>query len=102
MTSSAADLAAAEALAQDAGLEVEVVPLFETVDDLRAAPQIVAEELDRRPREAIEVAALDTGVEVALAAGADAVADDPQLGIERRVAEIAGTHTACPPCTIPT
>src|SRR5205823_5557067 len=55
MTSSAADLAAAEALAADAGLDVEVVPLFETISDLRAAPAIVAAELDRRPRETLEV-----------------------------------------------
>ena len=55
MTSSASDLAAAEALAADAGLEVEVVPLFETITDLRAAPGIVAAELDRRPRETLEV-----------------------------------------------
>ena len=55
MTSSATDLAAAEALAADAGLDVEVVPLFETISDLRAAPAIVAAELDRRPRETLEV-----------------------------------------------
>jgi phosphoenolpyruvate carboxylase len=55
MTSSADDLAAAEALAADAGLDVEAVPLFETISDLRAAPAIVAEALDRRPRETLEV-----------------------------------------------
>ena len=49
MTNSADDLAAAETLADDAGLDVEVVPLFETILDLHAAPAIVAEELERRP-----------------------------------------------------
>jgi phosphoenolpyruvate carboxylase len=55
MTHSADDLAAAEARAAEAGLAVEVVPLFETIADLRAAPAIVAESLDRRPRPAIEI-----------------------------------------------
>ena len=55
MTSSARDLAAAEELAHDAGFDVDVVPLFETIADLRAAPSIVAAELDRRPRAACEV-----------------------------------------------
>jgi phosphoenolpyruvate carboxylase len=31
------------------------VPLFETIADLRASPAVVAAELDRRPREALEV-----------------------------------------------
>jgi phosphoenolpyruvate carboxylase len=55
MTNSAGDLAAAETLANDAGLDVQVVPLFETISDLHAAPAIVAEELERRPRKALEV-----------------------------------------------
>ncbi len=55
MTHSADDLAAAETLAAEAGLDVDAVPLFETIADLRAAPAIVAEHLDRRPREAVEV-----------------------------------------------
>jgi phosphoenolpyruvate carboxylase len=55
MTRSDADLAAAEEVATEAGLDVEVVPLFETIADLRAAPAIVASSLDRRPRPALEV-----------------------------------------------
>src|SRR5712691_58360 len=55
MTRSADDLAAAEALAGEAGLEAEVVPLFETIADLRGAAAVVAEHLDRRPRDSIEV-----------------------------------------------
>jgi phosphoenolpyruvate carboxylase len=55
MTSSVDDLAAAGALATEAGLDVEIVPLFETIADLRAAPSILAEDLDRRPRDAVEV-----------------------------------------------
>ena len=55
MTSSAADLAAAEALAGEAGLTVSVVPLFETIDDLRRADFVVAEHLDRSPRDRLEV-----------------------------------------------
>jgi phosphoenolpyruvate carboxylase len=55
MTSSAEDLAAAEALATDAGLAVQVVPLFETIAALRSAASIVSADLDRHPREHIEV-----------------------------------------------
>src|ERR1700730_16257151 len=55
MKSSADDLAAAETLTNDARLDVQVVPLFETISDLHAAPAIVAEELERRPRKALEV-----------------------------------------------
>jgi phosphoenolpyruvate carboxylase len=55
MTSSAADLAAAEELAGEAGLAVSVVPLFETIDDLRRADAVVAEHLDRSPRDRLEV-----------------------------------------------
>jgi phosphoenolpyruvate carboxylase len=55
MTRSDADLAAAEELAVSSGLDVEVVPLFEMIADLRSAPAIVAASLDRRPRAALEV-----------------------------------------------
>jgi phosphoenolpyruvate carboxylase len=55
MTSSAADLAAAEELARAAGLTVEAVPLFETIADLRGADAVVAEHLDARPRSRLEV-----------------------------------------------
>ncbi len=55
MTSSAEDVAAAEALAARAGCRVDVVPLLETIDDLRAAPGLVTEMLDRSPRRALEV-----------------------------------------------
>ena len=34
------------------GSRLEVVPLFETIADLRAAPEIVSADLDRRPRDA--------------------------------------------------
>jgi phosphoenolpyruvate carboxylase len=55
MTSSAQELETAQSLAADAGLDVQVVPLFETIADLRAAAEIVAGDLDRRPRERVEV-----------------------------------------------
>ncbi|HEY6016913.1 MAG TPA: phosphoenolpyruvate carboxylase, partial [Gaiellaceae bacterium] len=55
MTSSADDLAAAEALARDAGLTAQAVPLFETIADLRNADAVVAEHLDRAPRKRLEV-----------------------------------------------
>ncbi len=55
MTSSAAEIEAAEALAAEAGLDVQAVPLLETIDDLRDGPELVAELLDRRPRERLEV-----------------------------------------------
>ncbi|HEX2506588.1 MAG TPA: phosphoenolpyruvate carboxylase, partial [Gaiellaceae bacterium] len=41
-----ADLLAVAELARDEGLELSLVPLFETVDDLRAAPSVVAALLD--------------------------------------------------------
>ena len=47
---------AAEALAAEAGLDVAVVPLLETIDDLRGAAALAAEALlDRSPRERLEV-----------------------------------------------
>ncbi len=55
MTHSAADVLAAEALAAEAGLAVQGVPLLETIDDLRRAPVLVAELLERSPRRALEV-----------------------------------------------
>lgn len=55
MTRSADDVLAAEALAVEAGLEVTVVPLLETIDDLRGAAELTAELLDRSPRAALEV-----------------------------------------------
>ena len=55
MTRSAADVEAAEALAAEAGLAVEGVPLLETVADLRGAEELVATLLDRRPRPQLEV-----------------------------------------------
>jgi phosphoenolpyruvate carboxylase len=48
-TASAADVDAALDLAREAGARLSLVPLFETIDDLRAAPRIVEELLgDRR------------------------------------------------------
>jgi phosphoenolpyruvate carboxylase len=55
MTRTAADVLAAEALAAEAGLAVQGVPLLETIDDLRRAPTLVAELLDSSPRPALEV-----------------------------------------------
>jgi phosphoenolpyruvate carboxylase len=55
MTSEAADVEAAEALAREAGLTVQVVPLLETIDDLHRGPELVEQLLDRRPRERLEV-----------------------------------------------
>jgi phosphoenolpyruvate carboxylase len=55
MTSSADDLAAAEELAREARLAVQAVPLFETIADLRGADAVVAEHLDARPRDRLEV-----------------------------------------------
>ena len=55
MTRSADDVLAAEALAAEVGLEVDVVPLLETIDDLRGASALVGELLDRSPRERLEV-----------------------------------------------
>ena len=45
----------AESLAAQAGLDVTVVPLLETIDDLRGAESLAAELLDRRPSSRLEV-----------------------------------------------
>ncbi|MGL6279642.1 MAG: phosphoenolpyruvate carboxylase [Gaiella sp.] len=55
MTHDAEDVLRAERLAQEVGLAVTVVPLLETIADLRAAPALVAELLDRSPRTSLEV-----------------------------------------------
>jgi phosphoenolpyruvate carboxylase len=55
MTDSAADVEAAEQLASEAGLDVVAVPLLETIDALRSGPELVAELLDARPRDRLEV-----------------------------------------------
>jgi phosphoenolpyruvate carboxylase len=47
-TASAADVTAALTLAREAGARLSLVPLFETIDDLRAAPRVVGELLDDR------------------------------------------------------
>jgi phosphoenolpyruvate carboxylase len=48
-TESAEDVLAGIELAREAGARLSVVPLFETIDDLRRAPAIVEELLDTRP-----------------------------------------------------
>ncbi len=55
MTSSAEDVLGAERLVDEAGCRLAVVPLLETIDDLRGAPALVAELLDASPRDALEV-----------------------------------------------
>ncbi len=55
MTSSAEDVLGAERLVDEAGCRLTVVPLLETIDDLRGAPALVAELLDASPRDALEV-----------------------------------------------
>jgi phosphoenolpyruvate carboxylase len=45
----------AESLAAQAGLDVTVVPLLETIDDLRGAESLAAELLERRPSSRLEV-----------------------------------------------
>jgi len=55
MTHSAEDVVLAESLAAQAGLDVTVVPLLETIDDLRGAESLAAELLERRPSSRLEV-----------------------------------------------
>lgn len=55
MTHSADDVLAAESLAREAGLDVTVVPLLETISDLRGAGALCADLLDRSPRDRLEV-----------------------------------------------
>ncbi len=55
MTRTAGDVLVAEELAARAGLELTVVPLLETIDDLHGAEALVAELLDRSPRPRLEV-----------------------------------------------
>jgi phosphoenolpyruvate carboxylase len=55
MTHSADDVLLAEGLAAEAGLDVAVVPLLETIADLRASSALVEELLERSPRERLEV-----------------------------------------------
>jgi phosphoenolpyruvate carboxylase len=62
-TRSAADVLAALELADDAGLRPSLVPLFETIDDLRAAPAIV-DQLLAEPRVARLVEARGRRLEV--------------------------------------
>jgi phosphoenolpyruvate carboxylase len=55
MTHSAEDVLLAESLAEQAGLDVTVVPLLETIDDLRGAESLAAELLERRASSRLEV-----------------------------------------------
>jgi phosphoenolpyruvate carboxylase len=55
MTHSADDLAAAAALAAELGFAAQPVPLFETIADLRNAPAVLGEHLDRAGRDEVEV-----------------------------------------------
>ena len=55
MTRTADDVLLAESLAAQAGLEVDVVPLLETIDDLRGAGALAADLLERSPRPRLEV-----------------------------------------------
>jgi phosphoenolpyruvate carboxylase len=55
MTHSAEDVLLAESLAAQAELDVTVVPLLETIDDLRGAESLATELLDRRPSSRLEL-----------------------------------------------
>jgi phosphoenolpyruvate carboxylase len=55
MTHSADDVLAAERLDAESGAGLHVVPLLETIADLRGAPSLVGELLERAPRTALEV-----------------------------------------------
>ncbi len=55
MARSADDVLAAEALAADAGAEMQGVPLLETISDLQGAGDLVTELLERSPRAELEV-----------------------------------------------
>lgn len=55
MTACADDVLEAERLAAAAGVAVQAVPLLETIDDLRCAPELVRELLERSPRPQLEV-----------------------------------------------
>ncbi len=55
MTHSADDVLDAESLAAEVGADVQGVPLLETIDDLRRAPELVEELLERSPRATLEV-----------------------------------------------
>jgi phosphoenolpyruvate carboxylase len=55
MTRSADDVLLAESLASQAELDVTVVPLLETIDDLRGAQSVAADVLDRSQRDTLEV-----------------------------------------------
>ena len=55
MTRTADDILVAEALARDVGLEVTVVPLLETIHDLRNAGALCGELLDADERDRLEV-----------------------------------------------
>jgi phosphoenolpyruvate carboxylase len=55
MTRSADDILLAEQLVAEAGAALQVVPLLETVADLREAPELVGRLLDQSPRDRLEV-----------------------------------------------
>jgi phosphoenolpyruvate carboxylase len=55
MTHAAEDVLLAERLAAEAGLDVAVVPLLETIDDLRGSSVLVEALLEGSPRERLEV-----------------------------------------------
>jgi phosphoenolpyruvate carboxylase len=55
MTRTAADVLLAERLVREAGVEARVVPLLETVDDLRGAGALLEELVASSPRTALEV-----------------------------------------------